>query len=432
MLDDPQRTNANKAVLDLFSAHTGLPIGLYEKRGDEFKSTFPESSLEKFEHHCKLIRQTPQGKEACNNDQCMRAAESFVNAKPQLTSCYAGIWNQALPIIVNDEVQASLLLGEMLIDDGAHMRETMEKHRQAVEMLGLSAEEAANLRDALGEVKKQSLDKLQEFREKLLPIETYLYTLIHREKSMEHEQEKVVHELQTRLTAIMAHSENIAMEATTLKPRQIREMAQSLLNSAIAMTVVVNNLGDFRQSYLFKREKIRPLFIEAWRVYNAEAMERNIKFHINLSPLDGREPEIELSRRHMELAVNNLMHNAIKYSFNGNVKRDRFVEVEGAPEGIYYRISISNYGVGIEQSEIDNGLIFKDGYQGVLTQGENRTGSGKGLSFVKSVIDRHHGSIKAESNKMGSKHEFFGEPHLTKFTILLPITQPKQEEPGNG
>ena len=106
--------------------------------------------------------------------------------------------------------------------------------------------------------------------------------------------------------------------------------------------------------------------------------------------------------------------------------------MDGAPEGEFYRISVSNYGVGIEQYEIDDGSIFKDGYQGVLTQGENRTGSGKGLSFVKRVIDRHHGTIKADSAKMGSKHEFFGEPHLTTFTIRLPITQPQQEETPNG
>lgn len=429
MMEDPQRTDANKAVLDLFSAHTGLPIGLFEKYGDEYKPTFSTDSLKNFEPHCNLIQQSPEGKEACHNDQCMRAERAFLSRQPQLTCCHAGLWNQSLPIVVDGEVEAVLLFGEMLIDNPAHMQETMNNHRQTVKQLGLSEEEAATLGAALQIVKRQSLDNLQGFLDKLLPIETYLYTMIHREQTMEHEQEKIVHELQTRLTAVMAHAENIATEVTTLKPRLAREMARSLLYSAIAMTVVVNNLGDFRQSYTFKKLKIRPVFIEAWRVYNAEAVERNIKLQINLAPLQGSEPELDVSIRHLELAVNNLMHNAIKYSFNGNANRDRFVKVEGAPEGPYYRISISNYGVGIEQSEIDEGLIFKDGYQGKLTQGENRTGSGKGLSFVKRVIDRHHGIIHVESVKMGSKHEFFGEPHLTTFTIHLPIEHPKEEFP---
>ena len=48
-------------------------------------------------------------------------------------------------------------------------------------------------------------------------------------------------------------------------------------------------------------------------------------------------------------------------------------------------------GIGIKNDELEKGLIFKDGYQGELTHGENRTGPGKGLTFVKRVIDRHKG-----------------------------------------
>jgi signal transduction histidine kinase len=307
------------------------------------------------------------------------------------------------------------------------MQETLEKHGQAMQDLSLSQDEIDTLNGALMEVKKQTLDNLKDFRERLLPIETYLYTMIRREQEMEHNLQKVVHELQTRLQSVMIHSENIMLEVNTLKPKQIHEMAHQLLSSAEAMSTIVNNLGDFQQAYSWGVEKIRPLFIEAWRTYNSEATERNIKLRVNFAPVDGKEPEMEISRQHMELAVNNLMHNAIKYSFHGGHSRERFVEIEGAPDGIYYRISISNYGVGIESEEIEKGLIFKDGYQGHLTQGENRTGSGKGLVFVKRVIDRHHGLVKVESIPMGKREDFFGQPHLNKFTIHLPFKQPTLE-----
>jgi len=105
------------------------------------------------------------------------------------------------------------------------------------------------------------------------------------------------------------------------------------------------------------------------------------------------------------------------------MNRERRVEVEGSQNDLYYQIKITNYGIGILSDEIEKGLIFTDGYQGELTHGENRTGSGKGLTFVKRVIDRHHGKIHVESIPMGNHEDIYGQPYLNTFTIELPISQ---------
>ena len=87
---------------------------------------------------------------------------------------------------------------------------------------------------------------------------------------------------------------------------------------------------------------------------------------------------------------------------------------------------LENYGVGILPREVDEGLIFLDGYQGELTQGEYRTGSGKGLYFTKRVIERHSGEVKVVSTPKGDEARGpEGQPHLTQLVVLLPFAQPK-------
>jgi signal transduction histidine kinase len=90
-------------------------------------------------------------------------------------------------------------------------------------------------------------------------------------------------------------------------------------------------------------------------------------------------------------------------------------------------VTIENYGVGILAEERD--AIFQDGVQGKLTQGEYRTGAGKGLFFTKQVIDRHHGKIKVTSRKMSEETHPEGQPHLNQFTVYLPYEQPKEGSP---
>jgi signal transduction histidine kinase len=95
-----------------------------------------------------------------------------------------------------------------------------------------------------------------------------------------------------------------------------------------------------------------------------------------------------------------------------------------------YILTIENYGVGILPEEIQYGNLFLDGYQGKLTRGEYRTGSGKGLHFTKRVIDRHHGRIVIES-ELKTEPDLDdgtqGKPHLNRFIIYLPRRQPKED-----
>lgn len=423
-MESDQRTKAHQALLNLFSTATGYPIGLFKTKEDQTTGLLSAGSLERFEEHCKLIQSFPGGKDACDLDQCHRAKQASIDGDPKLTCCHAGIWNQASPVKINGYVEAVFLYGETLIDDPDYMQTTFDHHLKAVKALKLSNEDARRLYDALNKVKRSSLRKLEENRNVLSDIEVVLFGIADEEQKQLRNLEKAVHELQTRLQAIFSLAENMVTGSYSKKSSDLRQEAARMLSKAEGLATIVNNLGEFQEEYQFKPTKLRPIFSRAWSIYEDEAKDRNIKLRINLEKISDSDPVLELSPRHIEWAINNLIHNAIKYSFTGGVDRVRFVEITGYIEKENYIFSISNYGIGIKKFEIEKGLIFIDGYQGDLTHGEHRTGSGKGLTFVKKVIDRHRGKIMVESKLASENGESqYGQPHLNVITISLPLKQ---------
>jgi two-component system heavy metal sensor histidine kinase CusS len=125
----------------------------------------------------------------------------------------------------------------------------------------------------------------------------------------------------------------------------------------------------------------------------------------------------------MELALNNLVHNAVKYSFHTIPGSPRVVRIRGMSAGLSYRLMFENYGVGILPVEIAEGRLYEDGYRGELTQSEYRTGAGRGMGFVKRVVDTHHGRIRITSRPVAGEPVLPGTPHLNQIFVYVPYRQ---------
>jgi signal transduction histidine kinase len=415
------RREAQEALLDMFSSATGLPVGLYEIRDGQLNGIVSKRSFSNFEAHCQHIQQFPGGRELCLADQCNRASIALNERVEQLTLCYAGLFNQAVPIKVNGETRAVILYGEMQIEGEEFSQRSIKRHKTAVEKLGLNPSEADELKKLLLNSKKYSQKRLNEIKKLFPRVEKWFYIIMDEEERLKSGVDRVTHDMQTRLQAIIANAENLVMELPMIKTTEAQSMAKEVLFSALALDTLVQNLGHYLEDYNFRKRSIGPLVYEAKRVYEAEAARRGIDIRIYLKEV--KEHPLEISRNHMQHALNNLVHNAVKYSFRSGYGRQRFVKIDGYPEKKHYVVEIKNYGVGILQEEIDSQAIFRDGYQGKLTQGEYRTGSGKGLSFVAQVVQHHQGSIEVESRLLSDKIEQEGEPHLTRFTMKIPYHQ---------
>ncbi len=102
--------------------------------------------------------------------------------------------------------------------------------------------------------------------------------------------------------------------------------------------------------------------------------------------------------------VGNLVGNALKFTGrNGEVHVTASPDADGGA-----RIEVVDTGVGILPAELPH--IFERFYRGSQANEARGTGSGLGLSIVKSIVDMHHGTIEVQS-RMG---------HGSRFVVTLP------------
>jgi len=97
----------------------------------------------------------------------------------------------------------------------------------------------------------------------------------------------------------------------------------------------------------------------------------------------------------LRTAMMNILDNAVKYSVAGAVK----IAVRLQRDGEQVEISVRDNGRGIPQADLKR--VFKRFYR-VSDAGSKVKGTGLGLFIVKSIIERHGGTVKAESSGAGS------------------------------
>jgi len=410
-----------RLLLDIYAARTRLPIGLFDV--ETHRTVFGDYSLECFEPYCRLVRRLPGGNALCERDQRQRAKAA---SHGELTLCHAGLYDYALPIHVDGQLVATLLCGEMRIADRELDALAVARHEQFLQRQQPSIDEQNALRQAFSRAKSLPIERVNnELLGDLHSIERWYYRLTSSQRALTRQIEDVTHELQIWLQGLLARAEILCIDLERERDlrREYREEAREVLNSALALDVIVQSFGDFLRSYRFAPVSLRSIVNESRRVYEEEAKQRGIEVRVELESVDGRPPMVEASKVHLQHAIHNLVHNAIKYSFAGGFDRPRWVQIAGSPAGQYYQLSVQNFGVGIDPDEYDK--IFEGGYQGRRTVDEYRPGGGRGLRLAKRIIERHHGQIRVSS--IDQKSAF-----LTTFTVFLPFIQPAGEEDAHG
>ena len=126
-----------------------------------------------------------------------------------------------------------------------------------------------------------------------------------------------------------------------------------------------------------RRLSLRALIAETVDELQTMAAERGVRIEIQ-EPI----PDVQVDATRVELALINLVGNAVKYSDPD--EEDRWVRlgVQREDEG-YWRISVADNGLGIPEEM--HGLIFE---QFVRAHPEVADGTGLGLAIVQAAVDQ--------------------------------------------
>ncbi len=226
----------------------------------------------------------------------------------------------------------------------------------------------------------------------------------------------VSHEFRTPLTLLLG-----PLEEALQKPEGLRGAALDSANrNALRLLKLVNTLLDFSR---IEAGRVQAHYVptdlaattrELASVFRS-AMERaGLRYSVTCQAL----PEaVYVDREMWEKVVLNLLSNAFKYTFEGEIR----VEMRASDAGA--ELLVADTGTGIPTEALPQ--LFNRFYRVPGASGRTHEGSGIGLSLVLELVTLHGGSIDVES-KLGQGSVFrvkipFGSTHL-------PAAQVAQED----
>lgn len=188
------------------------------------------------------------------------------------------------------------------------------------------------------------------------------------------------HELKTPLSSILANLDVYAMDETPSQT-ECHEVLKITKNNTERMRDLVKALLELTQlniaqPKIFHFNDLTILTDE----FNAMAIDKNINVTIQ------GDTKITGSPVLMERALQNLVHNAIRYN-----QKAGYVNVTATD----HEIRISDNGMGMKKDDLDR--IFEPFYCVDASRSKDLGGHGLGLSIVKQIIDLHHFKIAVES-----------------------------------
>ena len=136
-----------------------------------------------------------------------------------------------------------------------------------------------------------------------------------------------------------------------------------------------------------KKMEAHDLITSALNNIQLQVEEKNGKLEVKLEA----EKDIILADEvHFTNLINNLLDNAVKYS-----KENLQIKLSTQNTGNYIKIKIEDNGIGMNKETLNR--IFEKFYRAHTGNVHNVKGFGLGLSYVKTMVNAHHGTIKAES-----------------------------------
>jgi signal transduction histidine kinase len=218
----------------------------------------------------------------------------------------------------------------------------------------------------------------------------------------------ISHELRTPLTLILGPIEDALLNDSP-PPTESLKM---LHRNALRLLKLVNGLLDFvrievgRMRANYEPTDLSLLTAQLASVFRSAVERAGLNLVVECPPLP--EP-VYVDREMWEKIVLNLLSNALKVTFDGEIRVSIFSDATGAV------LTVHDTGTGIPESELPH--LFERFRRIEGARRRSHEGSGIGLALVHELVQMHGGTIEVESQS-GSGTSFrvhlpFGHEHLT-------------------
>lgn len=233
--------------------------------------------------------------------------------------------------------------------------------------------------------------------------------------------EKLIEALKTEFVSIAAHQLRTPLSAIKWTVRMIldgdvgavnpeqKDLLEKTYESNERMIHLINDLLNVTRieegRFLYKQESVQLEDLVGDVVNSSQELlkMKNIKFDLNV-PKD-LLPDIYADKEKMELVVQNLLENAIKYTPNGGS-----ITINLSKNGESALFEIKDSGVGIPKSQQDR--IFGKFFRGENVMKMETEGTGLGLYTSKNIVEAHKGKIWFESEEGQGTTFYFSIPFI--------------------
>jgi signal transduction histidine kinase/ligand-binding sensor domain-containing protein/DNA-binding response OmpR family regulator len=220
----------------------------------------------------------------------------------------------------------------------------------------------------------------------------------------------ISHEFRTPLTLIISPLEKLINKFKS--DDETKSILNILNRNAQRLLLLINQLLEIRKIETGNQElqveisDTKSFLLEIFDSFEELAQKNEIEYSNNIS-ITG---ETWIDKEKMENVVYNLLANAFKFTSPGG-KITLKVNSFTLEEDLFLTISVTDTGIGISPEQIER--LFDRFYQVTESKNHKYSGTGIGLSLVKSLVEIMYGKVEVKS-----------EPGIgSEFIVTIPVNK---------